>query len=230
MIDRRFSSALLGVAMIAGWPAVAFAADVAAAPVYKAVPAAALPHNWTGFYVGAHVGYGWGKKTWTNPGVLLTDYDMHSFLGGGQAGLDYQIGAVVVGLEGSFSGMNVKGSGFDVWGDSLEAKVSWIASLSGRLGFAWDRALIYGKGGVAWTEDQFSILTPAGRATETKQARNGWTWGLGLEYALAGNWSAKFEYDHINFGTHHVTFATGDFADIEQTVQIAKIGLNYRFH
>jgi outer membrane immunogenic protein len=100
--------------------------------------------------------------------------------------------------------------------------------VTGRAGLAFDRVLLYAKGGAAWAADRFSFLAPSGRNGTTDQTRTGWIGGVGVEYAFAGSWSAKVEYNYMDFGTKHVTFTT-DFADIQQRVQTIKAGVNYRF-
>src|SRR3954471_21361114 len=82
----------------------AMAADIAR-PVYKAPPAGALPvtYDWTGFYIGGHVCYGWAEKNWRGPSALNVSSKHHGFLCGGQVGFNYQIGQFVLGAEGDFS-------------------------------------------------------------------------------------------------------------------------------
>src|SRR3954463_15721237 len=83
----------------------AMAADISR-PVYKAPPAGALPvaYDWTGFYIGGHVGYGWADKTWSDPFNFGTvSHNADGFLGGGQAGFNYQVGQFVFGAEGDFT-------------------------------------------------------------------------------------------------------------------------------
>src|SRR5207253_5189332 len=89
----------------------AMAADLTR-PVYKAPPAGALPvtYDWTGFYVGGHVGYGWAKKDWQDSfGLFNLSTDPNGFLGGGQVGFNYQIGQFVLGAEGDFSWTGING-------------------------------------------------------------------------------------------------------------------------
>ena len=192
-------------------------------------PSAVAPYTWTGFYLGGHIGGGRTEKTWSNPGLLLSDHDDSGFLGGGQVGFNYQIKSVVLGAEVDGSWANISGHGNDQFGDDLQDRVDWLTTVTGRMGFGWDRFLIYGKGGAAWTGDRFSFVAPNGRAAEARQTRSGWTAGAGIEYAMWDNWSIKAEYAYMDFGTEHVAWVTGDFVDIKQTLQVGKIGVNFRF-
>jgi outer membrane immunogenic protein len=125
------------------------------APAYTPPP---LPpaFTWTGCYIGGHLGGGWGDKTVSVPsllpGVSVTG-DLDGFLGGGQVGCNLQFGGNwVIGIEGEGSAADIKGditrTIVGITG-TASAKTNWIASATGRLGWAWDRWLIYGKGGAA---------------------------------------------------------------------------------
>ena len=156
---RRGLRVLLGLAGAAMFGGAALAADMGR-PVYKAPPAGALPvsYDWTGFYVGGHVGYGWADKSWTDAFGLGTSHTADGFLGGGQVGFNYQINQFVLGVEGDVSWANLKGDSTQVFGlaapvtQGFNSEVDWTATLTGRLGFAFDRWLVYGKGGAAWAE------------------------------------------------------------------------------
>jgi len=238
---------LCGVAMAtvaaAGFAAMgpADAADIA--PVYKAAPApTALPWNWTGFYLGAHIGGVWGTKDAFDPfdGKSAGTGTINGYLGGVQAGYNVQYDWVVVGIEGDFSGANVTGanifSGPFCCGNTGRAKVDWFSTLTGRAGVTVDHALLYVKGGVAWAGDKFyNGPTSATAIFSTNVTRIGWTGGAGIEYAIRRNWSAKLEYDYMDFGTHRVSFVCSGACDptfdvdFRQRVHVVKAGLNYRF-
>jgi outer membrane immunogenic protein len=114
------------------------------------------------------------------------------------------------------------------------ASTGWLA---GRIGYAWDRWLGYVKGGAAWAHDTHRIfnigIVPEVLDAAATVTRWGWMVGAGIEYGLAPNWSAKIEYDYMDFGTDRVTFtraAGAPFAlDVEQKVSLVKAGINYRF-
>jgi outer membrane immunogenic protein len=115
--------------------------------------------------------------------------------------------------------------------------MNWLATVTGRLGYAWDRVLLYAKGGVAFADEEhdfgfFVDLLPV--ASTGEKTRTGWTVGGGVEVAFAGNWSFKAEYNFMDFGDKDVGFTNqfGDFvgsARIDQQIHVAKVGLNYRF-
>ena len=116
----------------------------------------------------------------------------------------------------------------------MTANNNQLGSVTGRLGYAWGPALLYGKGGFAWRDNNnFGVASPACRQLSPPMAvtEDGYTVGAGLEYMFAPNWSAKAEYQYYNFGS--TTFTAGPapivgarFRDDEHTV---KVGVNYRF-
>ena len=232
----------------------AFAADV---PVVLKAPAAPAFYNWTGIYVGGHVGYGTGMKDWS---VSPFSYDVHGFLGGGQIGVNQQIGNWVIGIELDASWANLKGSqSHRTGGPPLFAitqtadgstTLDGIATAAGRIGFAADRWLAYVKLGAAWAREThtfgFSQTVgppfPASQviATTGAETRFGPMLGFGAEYAFLGNWSAKLEYNYFAFGSKVVrTLGTSALngaaiptfvnSEIDQSIHLVKLGLNYRF-
>lgn len=110
--------------------------------------------------------------------------------------------------------------------------------LAARLGFTVDRALIYVKGGGAWSQNEYSVslnLLGFGFNSKVEDTRTGWMWGAGVEYAFQPNWSAKLEYDFMDFGTESLVFPTNVIgvgvnlnADVRQKLHLVKFGLNYR--
>jgi outer membrane immunogenic protein len=202
-------------------------------------------HNWTGFYVGAQAGYGWEKDAWTQytaAGVLVspqTSFNAKGALLGGQLGYNYQMGAVVLGVEGDLSWAGLKGTESNQPITNLcnpvfncETKINWLATVTGRLGYAWGPALLYAKGGAAWAGANRRFITAATGAdlASASETRTGWTLGGGFEYAFTSAWSAKLEYDYLGFGTKRLTFvnpAGPYFIDVNQNIQVVKVGLNY---
>ena len=225
---------LLGAAALAAMSvaAPALAADMPArtyskAPVYTAP---ALVYNWTGFYIGGHLGGGFAGE---NP---LQGSDVR-FLGGVQAGFDYQFAPNwVMGVEAQYSWLpNSNNNGVLFPGGTLvTANTDQLGSVTGRLGYTWGPALLYAKGGYAWRDGNNPGVTvggvPQGFSTNGNH-KDGYTVGGGLEYMFAPNWSAKAEYQYYDFGK--TTFNAGppdiagrSFRNDEHTV---KLGLNYRF-
>src|SRR5258708_2080804 len=151
--------------------------------------------------------------------------NVNGWLGGGQIGGNYQIGSLVFGAEADVSGANLNGNSSCASTSLLKGalppanckvKVEGVGTIAARLGVAFDRVLVYGKGGAAWASDKYSFtsvtptLLPTFNGSET---RWGWMVGAGLEYAFYDNWSAKIEYNYLGFNTGNFTFtdATGSF-------------------
>jgi outer membrane immunogenic protein len=225
MTMRRITLALLATTLLAG---TASAADLARRYAPVQAPAA-YAFNWTGFYLGGHLGYGWGGNDWTAPswaaGQVSDDFD--GFLGGGQVGFNYQFGNIVVGLQGEGTAASLEGKVYDIYGDYLKNEANWIASLTGRIGYAADRTLFYVKGGAAWT-DLETTVTDGGDIYKKSKTRDGWTVGVGVEYAFAPNWTTFIEYDYYDFGNKNTVF-DGALYKVDTDVNVVKVGVNYRF-
>ncbi len=215
------------------------AADLPPAPAPAAVASVAYApaaiYNWTGFYIGGHAGAGYAGSSWSDPftGGTNTFNGGVGFLGGAQAGANYQLNILVLGVEGDFSWTGLKGSGTDSIGDTVNTNTQWTSTVTGRVGAAFDRLLIYGKGGLALTQDQSSLTDLGGNGASTSLMRTGWTVGAGLEYGITKNWSAKIEYDYLNFGSQALNFSTplqpAYTSNASLNVQEIKAGINFRF-
>ena len=211
----------------------AVAADLGARP-YGQAPAYAAPiYSWTGFYIGGHAGGAFSGDNSFN-GLVLSNYDAR-FLGGVQAGADYQFaGNFVVGVEGQYSwlGSNKIGAIFPA-GFVYSNNQRGLGSITGRLGYAWGPALFYAKGGYAHSDTRETLTlggTPVAFTLDRNHS-NGYTVGAGVEYLFTPNWSAKAEYQYYNFGRSRFIAPAplvpfGTFSNDEHTL---KAGLNYRF-
>jgi outer membrane immunogenic protein len=214
------------------------AADLPMAPAPAPVaPVAYAPpvYNWSGFYVGGHIGGGFANSSWGDPfnGATNTFSD-GGFLGGAQIGANAQFNWLVVGLEGDFSWTGLlKGSGTDSAGDTIHTNPQWTSTITGRIGAAFDRLLVYGKGGLALADDHSSLTDPAGNVSNDTLTRTGWTAGAGLEYALDQNWTARIEYDYLGFGSQNLNFTTPVIGTVSPSaslnIQEVKAGLNFKF-
>ncbi|MGA2893469.1 MAG: outer membrane protein [Xanthobacteraceae bacterium] len=191
-------------------------------------------YNWSGFYVGGNIGGGFGNSSWTDAFTGANDnFSKDGFIGGGQIGANMQFNWLVVGVEGDFDWTGLKGSGTDSFGNAISTKTEWTSTATGRVGAAFDRLLVYGKGGVAFAQDQSSLNGIGGGAASTTLTRTGWTAGAGLEYAFDKNWTAKIEYDYLGFGSEALNLPTPAFpaysSSASLNVQEVKAGINFKF-
>lgn len=210
---------------------------------------APLPFSWTGFYVGASGGMiSHGTKVYqesvnANGGVEpygrfnITGF---GFIGGGNVGYNYQFAGSnwVIGIEGDISGTSLNDSvdptlGFRIWQSRLNA----LATVRGRLGYAFDRALLYATGGwaVGHVENTVSfplfIFGPLLQSTD--KWKSGWTAGAGLEYAITHNWTARAEALYVSLGTTDIFVPqVGGFGcrfGFKNQYLIGRLGVNYKF-
>jgi len=233
----------------------------------KALPPAVTYVNWTGFYIGAHGGGAYGRDHIGFTGYpQVANTRTAGLLGGGQIGYNYQLAnRFVLGVEGDASWADIKGgrtcgtdTGLDANGNpggfspfflTCNSRLNWLASATARLGYAWDRSLLYVKGGAAFTNETVSancivgpFNVPGNIRTCNNQAgvlinsistsgnRVGWTIGFGGEFALTANWSAKAEYSYMDFGSRTALASDGTtFLTSGTDLQVTKVGLNYRF-
>jgi outer membrane immunogenic protein len=251
----------------------AFAADMRM-PV-KAPPPPPPAYSWTGCSIGGHVGAGWGRASFTDPnastfpliertGDVIDDLERTGALGGVQAGCDYQFASHwVVGVGGDFSWANIQGQATDPFfvgkfggPITLTAKTDWLASATARVGYGFDRFLLYARGGFAWSHDSYGVhntlfwgnppntcavgITSVGCNATGTATRTGYAVGLGFEWAFVGNWTAGVEFDHYGFGTKSVILTDPNVMvtpfnaqsapiNIKQNIETAKITLSYRF-
>jgi len=240
MRNLLFGSVALA-ALIAGQ---AQAADLPVkAPIYKAPPPVVTTWRWTGCYIGGHVGGLWARKDWTlappDPALGLGSHDADSWLGGVQAGCDYQFaGGFVIGIQGDYAWTDAKGSNADPVVDltTNHTRVRSLATVTARVGYAWDRFLGYVKGGGAWERDnydRFDLLTGV-LISSADETRGGWTVGVGGEYAFTNYLSGFIEYNYYDFGTRTLTFVTpagvfNDNIDIRERKSVLRAGLNLRW-
>jgi outer membrane immunogenic protein len=210
-----------------------------------AVPA----YDWTGFYLGGNLGATNGTSSFSDTLAAarntFSSSNPASFLGGGQFGVNYEFrGGLVVGAEAMFDWLPNASTAFTA--TNLRAGTAtetinnrWITIATGKVGFAWDRLFGYGKVGGAWvggTSNSFSAgTTPVG--VSLNSTNSGWTAGAGLEWAFAGNWSFRAEYDFIGLQGQSFTvprtpttrFAGDTIRVNDRTIQMITAGLNYKF-
>ena len=237
--------ASLSVAVLFG--SVAQAADLARpAPGYQ--PPIAY-FSWTGCYAGANVGAVFANRAWSdqNPGDPLfgTDFGRYTqggILAGVQVGCDYQFGPWVAGVQADYdwaggNAHNTPPSTFAFFALTDAAQLNSLASVTGRIGYGWDRFLGYVRAGGAWEASRYDLIVAGATAATATEHRGGWTIGIGGEYAFLDWLTGFIEYDYYDFGSATNTFVcpacglvtvTAPFR-IATNISTLKIGLNYRF-
>jgi outer membrane immunogenic protein len=270
----RFAFAIF--AALTAAPA-AFAADIPlGAPIYAKAPPPAPVYNWTGFYIGGNVGGAWekasGTSNWFEAGEKVSpafvsntpqanSLNSSSVIGGVHGGYNWQVKQWVLGVEGDWDWTHAKtgfcritdfglpcsddGSGFL----TMNSATDWTATARGRLGFTWDRFLIYGTGGAAWGKvdttinanclvdgcgSSFTKLNTTGSFSDT---RVGWVAGAGVEAMLTPNWIVRAEYLHIDLGSVSDTLSlAGTFGPQSATwsravtVDEVRAGISYKLN
>ena len=272
---------------------VATSSSAIAQDIFASSPSRA--NNWTGLYVGGHVGGARSNNDWSFPsdsinsvaqepagtpfqgalfpsgpgGVEASIANLYqgptvgpfnvssgsnsasSWVAGAQIGYNYQIKNWVLGVEGEVSSTNLKGSNRDpIYPNINQSETNFVGVLSGRLGYAWERLMLYGKAGGAWANSRYSdyavnsftvgvdllaVTVPSGTKEDAATVnRFGYMLGAGIEYALTPQWSVKVEYQYLDFGKQRTTLTPTTTVvspidmDITQRIQLAKIGVNYK--
>jgi outer membrane immunogenic protein len=279
--EGKMKRALCSAALILSFSSVAGAADLA----FKA-PAPVF--SWTGIYLGIGGGTGWGNKEYSwdqdatlaaisaqmqNPGPLPhlgVTQGSHPISGGfvgGQLGGNWQAGWAVFGIQADAHWADIEGHGSCFDGGAVSTagisfacsdKVTSFGTITGRVGAAVERALIYTKGGWAWEHGQqsvnptapFNVMGGGNNPLESitaagfSNSRTGWTFGAGMEYAFALHWSAFIEYDYLDFGTRdqnstHLLSLPGNVpaqfvipiqTNVTERLNVVKVGLNYKLN
>ena len=222
---------LAGLAVAAVLGRAADAAELARPPlIYQAVAVVAAPYNWTGCYLGANVGALHANTDWVDeiPGDPAFGLDF---------GSHYQIAAWVIGIMGDYDWTNATGSNPNLLAPTLvdRTQIRSLASITGRVGYAWDRFLAYVKGGGAFVERDYSVLFGGGAIATVMERRGGWTAGACAEYAFL-DWVTGFlEYDYSRFASTANSFlcvGCGLFApavsfNTTANINLFKLGLSF---
>jgi outer membrane immunogenic protein len=203
----------------------AAAADLSVAPLYKAPPAQPSSiYNWTGFYLGANGGGGWGHSWWQSQSTTV---DLSGAQVGGTAGYSWQFGNAVIGLEGDIDWSNLKGTSGAAPCPGCSTSDSWLSTVRGRAGYAFGGVMPYLTGGLALGDIRATAPSFAGASTTNP----GWTVGGGIEIALPGNWTAKAEYLHVDLGKFNcgLNCSTSPTNNVSMHDDVVRAGINYHF-
>jgi outer membrane immunogenic protein len=233
------TTALIALAAVGS----AGAADL---PVYKAPPVVPAPvFSWTGFYLGGQVGGAWGHDdaSLVNPGVPVAInfpfiINTKSVIGGAHAGYNVQFNQFVLGVEGSVDWTDLRDTSVvgicPLFCGTFMTKTDVQGSIRGRAGIAFDRALIYATGGLAFANIRNTYDTTAfgGGFASISTTRTGGTVGGGIQYAITNNWSVRGEYRYTDFGSFvdksSVAFFPATNVNRHLTESQAEVGLSYK--
>jgi high affinity Mn2+ porin len=198
------------------------------APVFKAV------YDWTGFYIGAHAGFGRGSSNvvLSDPLPVAASHSFSGMIGGVQAGYNVQLrSGVLLGVEADLTFPNYQTSNSIVSSlatarSDVTEKLDYAGTARGRVGYAAGPWLGYATGGFAWAGERF-INTPAiGIGEKHINIRPGWAAGAGIEYAFAPHWSARLEYLYSRYGRADVRYPSGTQYLSSLDFQSLRVGLN----
>jgi outer membrane immunogenic protein len=234
MSTRKLTLSLFAAAAM-GFGGAAHAADVYVPPVEPeiAVPAPAA-WDWTGLYFGVNAGYGWGHADCVSCSPDANDFPISGVFAGGQIGVNWQIGGLVVGVEGDAQWSGITGS-CDGAGECngppqmTTQDLDWFGTVRGRLGFAAGQLMPYVTGG--WAFGSGTRTTTSGGGDVATASHSGWVWGAGLEWMVSQGWTAKLEFQQLNFGASQYVFPNigGPDPTVSMSVSTIRVGINKLF-
>jgi high affinity Mn2+ porin len=193
--------------------------------------------DWTGFYIGAHAGFGRGSSSavLTDPAITATSGSFGGMIGGVQAGYNVQLSSgIVLGAEADITFANYLPSNSIVNllatpRSEVVEQLDYAGSLRGRIGYASGHWLAYATGGLAWAGERF-VNTPAiGSEEKELNVRLGWAAGAGVEYAFAPHWSLRLEYLYSRFEQADIRFPSATQISSSLDLQSIRVGLNRKF-
>ncbi len=220
-----------------GAAGIASSASAADMPVKAVRAAPAAVYNWSGFYVGVHVGGAWLDHERHEIALPenLADHDASGLIAGGQIGFNVQNGNIVWGIEvqASWSDLDDETPSTLFEGFTKRTEVNWMGTAAGRLGIVTGNMLLFVKAGFAWADYDYQIRLDGARWAQVDELRTGWMVGVGAEYAMSGPWSVKLEYNYMDFGKKSYNFVpvTDDPTErwrVEDSIHVVKFGINYR--
>jgi outer membrane immunogenic protein len=242
---KKFLLGTIGLVAL-GMAAPAVAADLPARTYTKAPAYIAAVYDWSGFYLGANGGWAGSRNCWTNTAVAGGAAagtegcnTANGGVAGGQIGYRWQTGTWVFGLEaqGDWAGLSGSNPSTAFVGVTNQTRMNSFGLFTGQIGYAWNNALLYAKGGAAVAGDKYTGLATATNTAFDTARDNRWgaALGAGVEYGFTPNWSAALEYDHMFMGRNNENFtgvAGGAFTrtdSISQNVDMVTARINYRW-
>lgn len=225
----------------------AFAADLPAGPPPPQAPAAYIPapapiYNWSGIYIGVNGGYAFGNSNWNatpgfGTGVVGTgNFNIDGALAGGTLGANFQSGQFVFGVEADGDWTDIKGttSNGDCAAGSCQTSNDWLATVRGRVGYAFDRVLLYATGGGAAGDVKATVSSPGVPTISTDSTEFGWTAGAGVEVGLTENITAKAEYLYVDLSNGSLSCSAAVCGaavtvPVQFDASIIRAGLNFKF-
>jgi opacity protein-like surface antigen len=220
-VQKIFLAGIAAAGLLSGS---ALASDLPTkAPVYKA-PIAAPPYNWSGFYLGVNFGGGWSNGSLNIPGNNLYG-GLTEFIGGVQAGYNFQFGHFLLGVEGDFDGASFSHPGLPTPTLGF-VNQHWISTVAGRVGVVNDRWLVFAKVGGGWVQSNATSNIP-GLVWNGSNTSSGWLVGAGIEYGFKSHWTVKLEYDYL--AQSNWASATVPAVALTRDLQMVKAGINYKF-
>jgi len=234
IMNKLLLTPIIAAAVFIASPALAAdAVEYEQAPVAASVGA----YDWSGAYVGAHVGYGWGDSTWEFTGGDFSPMDPDGWSAGLFAGMNFSGGnRLIYGVDANIDYSNMSGGSvyFNAAGvpfaatDRAEAQVNWTGAIRGRIGIATGKLLPFVSGGLAVADVDFNRLTP-GTPRSNSETMAGWTAGAGVDFALGNMSLLRFEYRYNDYGSKSYTDPVLVNYNIDLKTQEVKFGFARKF-
>jgi outer membrane immunogenic protein len=228
-----FAAAALAVSSAA-----AMAADLPARPYTKAPVMAVDPaYDWSGFYIGGHVGYLWGRTRVVDDGVLTeSGAPTNGVIGGVLAGYNWQTGSHVFGLEGDIGATNARGHGLINTPPTVTIStpnaydLNWTSHIVGKLGYAWGSWLFFVTGGLSIADLDFRQGITTTIPIESRGGTyTGFSVGAGIEHAFTHNLLGRLQYIYDDFGSKNYTAFDGGIYRLSLTSQTFRGALSWKF-
>jgi outer membrane immunogenic protein len=200
--------------------------------------------DWSGVYIGGRLGGAFSNLSWGQdnnnfnsgtgvaaPANTPVEFSPSGVFGGIIGGANLQIGQWIFGAELTFSGTDLSQSAVSPFfpaTDTYSTNLDWLGTVEGRVGYSWDRVMVFGKGGWAGSNATLKVTSPVRGTASKSEFVDGWTIGGGIEYAFLGNFSAKLEYLYVDLGSFNAAMVPA-VNNVSFKENIIRAGLNYKF-